>query len=202
MPTVVEHTSGPRNRWLLPVVLAVLIAAIIVGALLLPKLMKSSASPTPTARVVVATPGGTAGVTVMPAGAGTPTGPGSTPLPGASPVPTQSGLTLGMITHPQREVTQAQAGVDRNDGAYSWYLDPRAVVQHQLPTYGFQNVQIVSPAASPSPTPHQGALNRPVVKFIVSYGGQEYTVAVTQPGKQGARGVWFVVTILKGQHLP
>jgi hypothetical protein len=191
MPTVVEHTSGPRNRWLLPVVLAVLIAAIVVGAIVVPRLTKSSASPTATARVIVVSPG-----------SGTPAGTGSTPLPGASPVPTVPGLKLGMITHPQREVTQAQAAVDRNDPNYSWYLDPRSVVQHQLPSYGFTNFTIVSPAPSPSPTTYQGSVNRPIIKYVVNQNNQEYTVAVTQPGKQGAKGVWFVVTILKGRHLP
>jgi hypothetical protein len=73
-----------------------------------------------------------------------------------------------------------------------------------LPTYGFTGgFTITSPASpSPSPTPHVGTDNRNVIRFLVSYKGQTYTVAVAQPGVQGQKGVWVVVTILKGSHIP
>ena len=201
--TVVEHTSGPRNRWVLPLLLAVIIIAVILGAIFIPKLTKSSASPTATAHVVVVTGQATAAgttpvVTATPGGAA---GTGSTPLPGATPVPTQPGLTLGMITHRMRDVTTAQAGVDRKDPAYTFRLNPRQVVTQTLSREGFGTFTIVEPAASPSPTPHLGVDHRMLVRFIVSYQGQEYTVAVAQPGRQGATGVWFIVTVLKGRQL-
>jgi len=201
---VVEHTSGPGNRWVLPLLLVVIIAAVILGAILIPRLTKSSASPTATAKVVVVTQSPTAGaVTAVVTATGTSggSGTGSTPLPGASPVPTKSGLVLGMITHPASLVNAAQAGVNRKDPAYMFRLNPRQVVMQTLPKEGFATFSIVSPAPSPSPTPHMGVDNRPVIRFIVSYQGQEYTVAVAQPAKQGPTGVWFIVTVLTGRHL-
>jgi hypothetical protein len=203
MTTVVDHTSGPRNRWVLPLLLALIIVAIILGAIFIPKLTKSSASPTATSQVVVVTGQATAGVVTAVVTATTTgaLGTGSTPLPGASPVPTQPGLTLGMITHPMRDVTAAQAGVDRKDPAFMFRLDPRQVVMQTLPKEGFSNFTIVEPVASPSPTPHVGVDHRMVIRFVVSYQGKEFTVAVAQPGRQGATGVWFIVTVLKGRHL-
>jgi hypothetical protein len=209
MSTVVEHTSGPRNRWLLPILLAIVVAAIILGAIFIPKLVKSAAKPTATVRVVVVTSSPGAG-TAMPtpsSGSGTvvattsSSGTGSTPLPGATPVPTHVGLVLGMITHPQHDVTAAQAGANRHDPTYTFRLDPRKVVQLTLPNEGFAAFQIVSPAPAPTPTPHLGVDKRPVIWFLISYQGQQYSVAVAQPAKQGPSGIWFVVTVLKGRHL-
>jgi hypothetical protein len=203
--TVVEHSSGPGNRWVLPVLLALIIAAIILGAIFIPRLTKSSASPTATARVVVVTGSPTAGATTPVATATGTTSSvhgGSTPLPGATAVPTVPGLVLGMITHPSTEVSAAQSGADRKDPTYTFRLNPRQVVLQTLPREGFKSFSIASPAPSPSPTPHLGTDKRPVVKFIVSYQGADYTVSVAQPGKQGPGGVWFIVTVLPGQHLP
>lgn len=198
MSTVVEHTSGPRNRWLLPLLLALIIAAIILGAIFIPKLTKSAAKPTATVRVVVVTPSPGSGTVIATT---TSSGTGSTPLPGATPVPTHVGLVLGMITHPQHDVTAAQAGANRHDPAYTFRLDPRKVVQLTLANEGFAAFQIVSPAPAPTPTPHLGVDKRPVIWFLISYQGQQYSVAVAQPAKHGPSGVWFIVTVLKGRHI-
>lgn len=220
MSTVVEHTSGPRNRWVLPLLLVLLIAAVILGVIFGPRLAKRlSSSPTATARVVVVTNSptvevGTAVVTATGTTSGGKSGStavaggtsggrtGSTPLPGATPVPTKPGLVLGMITHPASDVNAAQAGADRKDPAYTFRLDPRQVVEQTLPKQGFKSFTIVSPAASPSPTPHVATDGRAVVKFVVQYQGEDYTVAVAQPAKQGPSGVWYIVTVLSGRHLP
>jgi hypothetical protein len=197
MPGTVENRSS-GNRWLLPSLLAVIIAAVILGAIFLPKLRSSSASPTGTAKVIVVTSSPTVALgTAVTAGTGS--GTGSTPLPGATPVPTVPGLILGMITHTQSAVSQAQSAANSNASGASWRLDPRQVVLHSLPTYGFHSFSIVSPAPSPSPTPKVGSDKRYLVRFLVDYRGKQYTVAVAQPAKQGAGGVWFIVTILPGR---
>lgn len=198
MPTtVVQESFWSRNRWLLPLLLALLIAIVVLGAIFGPRLVKSAAgsTPTPTATpqtvVVTATPGGTPGT---PAAAG-----GSTPLPSATPVPTVPGLTLGEITTAAHIVTQAQSQANAGTGPMAYHVDPRKVVQTDLPHYGFtQPFQIVSPAqASPTPTPYTGADGRPLINFTVQYQGKRYKVTVAQPATRGPKGVWFIVTILQ-----
>lgn len=198
MTTTVSRGSGPGNRWILPVILVLIIAAIVVGAILWATLRKSASGPTPTPRVVVVSPGATAGGATASTTART----GSTPLPGASPVPTVPGLILGMITHPPSKVAAAQRGADAGNSSYTFRLNPRQVLQTALPTYGFHGFSVVSPPASPSPTPRVGADHRNVIWYVVSYQSHDYTVAVAQPAKQGATGVWFIVTILPGSHAP
>jgi len=41
---------------------------------------------------------------------------------------------------------------------------------------------------------------RPLVKFIVSYQGKEYTIQVVQPVQRGPKGIWVIVTILSGRQ--
>lgn len=209
--STVRQSSGPGSRWWLAVLLALIIIAVVLGAILIPRLTNnSSPQPTATARVVVVTQPPTPGsprVTVIVTATsttGTPGTGGSTPLPGASPVPTVTGLKLGMITRPASVVNNDQTQADRGNPAYTYYLDPRQVVMKNLPTYGFTGgFTITNPASpSPSPTPHVGTDKRNVVRFLVSYQGQTYTVAVAQPGVQGQKGVWVIVTILKGSHIP
>jgi hypothetical protein len=210
--STVRQSSGPGSRWWLAVLLALIIIAVVAGAILIPRLTKSSSpKPTATARVVVVTQPPTPGspsVTVVVTATGTSgtpgAGSGSTPLPGASPVPTVTGLKLGMITRPMSVVNNDQTQVNRGNAAYTYYLDPRQVVMKNLPTYCFTGgFTITSPASpSPSPTPYVGADKRNVIRFLVSYQGQTYTVAVAQPGIQGQKGVWVIVTILKGRHIP
>lgn len=194
MPTtVVEQSFWSRNRWLLPLLLALLIAIIVLGAIFGPRLVKSAtgstATPTPTTQtaVVTATPGGT------PAAAG-----GSTPLPSATPVPTVPGLTLGEIITAAHIVTQAQNQASAGTGPMAYHVDPRKVVQTDLPHYGFtQPFQIVSPAqATPTPTPYTGVDGRPIINFIVQYQGKRYKVSLAQPATRGPKGVWFIVTIV------
>lgn len=210
--STVSQSSGPGSRWWLAVLLALIIIGVIAGAILIPRLTKANSKPTATARVVVVTSSPTPGsprATVLVTATGTTGGTpasksGSTPLPGATAVPTVSGLKLGMITRPMSVVNNDQAQANKGNPAYTYYLDPRQVVTKNLPTYGFTGgFTITSPAsASPSPTPHVGADHRNVIRFLVSYQGQTYTVAVAQPGVQGQKGIWVIVTILKGSHIP
>lgn len=207
MSDTVRTTSRPP--WLLPVILVVIIAIIILAVVFGPKITKSLSSPTSTPAVttvpVTATPGGS---TPTSAGAAVPST--ATPsssvgiskaLPGATPVPTVPGLQLGEITRPLHVVNTLQSNVDAGNSAYQSYLDPRKVVQNNLPAYGFTQVfEIVAPNPSPTPTPYSGASGRPVIKFVVQYQGHVYTVFVSQPGKTGPHGIWVIVTILPGRQ--
>jgi hypothetical protein len=210
--STVTQSSGPGGRWWLAVLLALIIIGVIAGAILVPRLTKANAKATATARVVVVTNSPTPGspkvtvvVTATGTTGGTPAaGSGSTALPGGTPVPTVTGLKLGMITRPMSVVNNDQAQASKGNSAYTYYLDPRQVVMKNLPAYGFTGgFTITSPASpSPSPTPHVGADHRNVIRFLVSYQGHTYTVAAAQPGVQGQKGIWVIVTILKGSHIP
>jgi hypothetical protein len=199
-----------------PILLAALIALLVLGVIFGPRIRDalsqsatSTLAPTGTPVVVTATaPPGTAGTSVAVANpavlpSATPAnGVGVvTPLPGTTPPPTVAGLQLGMITRSQHEVSAIQHQVDSGNGQYAFYLDPRAVVHNDLPHYGFtQAFQIVAPAPSPTPTPAKGADGRPLVKFVVEYQTKVYTVSVAQPGTQGPKGIWVIVTILPGRQ--
>jgi hypothetical protein len=202
-----RQSSGPGSRWWLAVLLAVVVIAVIAGAILIPRLTKKNPKPTATPRVVVVTgtpTPGTANATVIVTATATGgAASGSTPLPGATPVPTVTGLKLGMITRPASAVNYDQTQANQGNPKYTYYLNPRTVVMKNLPAYGFKGgFTITNPASpSPSPTPHVGAAHRNVIRFLVSYQGQPYTVAVAQPGTQGPKGIWVIVTILKGSHL-
>lgn len=117
---------------------------------------------------------------------------GSTPLPGATPVPRVPHLKLGMITHPLSAVQNDQRQVDAKNKKYLFYLLPGQVVLHTLPQYGFKPpINMVSP---PKPFPRYAG--RPVRKAVVKYSGKLYQVRVAQPGRQGSKGIWVIVTIL------
>ncbi len=229
MSTTPRRSFTSRNPWMLPLILVVLVLGIIAAFVLGPKLKSatsSTATPTPTATVaataqkivVTATPGGPtatpAGPTVTPGGptataasgapnpaTATPGNGGSTPLPGATPQNTVAGIRLGPVTSTTTKVDNIQRAANRNDPNYTYYLDPTQVVQKTLAQYGFtQSFTIVSPAASPTPTPQTGVDGRPLVKFIVSYQGKEYTIQVVQPVQHGPKGIWVIVTILSGRQ--
>ncbi len=229
MSTTPRRSFTSRNPWVLPLILGVLVLGIIAAFVLGPKLKSatsSTATPTPTATVaataqkivVTATPGGPtatpAGPTATPGGltataasgapnpaTATPGNGGSTPLPGATAQNTVAGIRTGEITLSTTKVDNIQRAANRNDPNYTYYLDPTQVVQKNLAQYGFtQSFTIVSPAASPTPTPQTGVDGRPLVKFIVSYQGKEYTIQVVQPVQRGPKGIWFIATILIGRQ--
>ncbi len=222
MSTTPRRSFTSRNPWVLPLILVVLVLGIIAAFVLGPKLKSatsSTATPTPAATVaatpqkvvVTATPGGptaTPGGPTATAVSGapnpataTPGNGGSTPLPGATPQNTVPGIRTGEITLSTTKVDNIQRAANRNDSNYTYYLDPTQVVQKNLAQYGFtQSFTIVSPAASPTPTPQTGVDGRPLVKFIVSYQGKEYTIQVVQPVQRGPKGIWFIATILNGRQ--
>jgi hypothetical protein len=107
-------------------------------------------------------------------------------------------LTLGEIITPAHIVSQAQSEANAGSGSMAYHVDPRKVVQTDLPHYGFtQSFQIVSPAqAAPTPTPYVGQDGRPLVNFTVQYQSKKYKVTVAQPANRGPKGVWFIVTIV------
>ncbi len=109
--STVQRPPSPRGRWLIPVILAVIIVVIVLGATLGPKI-KDAMSSTPTATatpqkvVVTATPNaaatttGTASTTAAKSGSGptaTPGGPTPTPQPGGAPATATPG-TSGVST--------------------------------------------------------------------------------------------------------
>ncbi len=204
MSTEVRRSFINRNPWLLSVLLVVLIA-IIVGAVLFTRnrSTSSSATATPTSPpiVITATP---AAVTPTPGGPPTPTlvstTGGATPLPRATPVDTIPGLTLGEITRPAHEVASIQGGADSGDPRYTYHLDPTKTVEVDLEAYGFRSGQYTivkpSPTVTATPTPQTSPGGRPVINFIVSYEGKNYSVAVAQVVKAGPKGIWVIVTIL------
>ena len=190
-----------RNRWALPVLLALIILGVVLGFTLGPRLRSAASSPTatpttaPTPRQAVVTATPASGTPATPPGTAT----GATPLPGSTPIPTEQGKTLGMITRPQGTVTALQTGANGGNAQDMAYVDPRQVVQNDLPGYGFPagSFKVVSPAqAAPTPTPLIDVDGRPVVRFLVSYQGRNYQVSVAQPGTRGPKGIWQIVTIL------
>lgn len=210
MPEHIDRRVSPRTPWLLPIVLALLVLAIVLAVLLGSRIKSALNSPTstPVVRTVVVTSTPVAG-TAAPAGnpavlPSATSGSGSgvvRPLPGATPVSTVPDLQLGEITRPQHVVTAIQTAASRGSAPYAFYLDPRKVVQYDLPAYGFsKGFEIVSPAPSPAPTPQKSSDGRFLVKFLIDYQGHVYTVFVVQPGKQGHGGIWLIVTILPGRQ--
>jgi len=221
-----SDTFFGRNKWVLPAILGLVILGILAAVFLGPKLKSASSSatatptqaaPTATSHAVVITattvpgaptataggptaaPGGASPATATPSG-----GKGvSTPLPNASPIATVAGLHTGAITHAQHVVTDTQAKVDAGNAAFQYYLDPRQVVQRNLPAQGFTGpFQIVNPAnPNPAPTPHADQDGRPIVNFLVKYQNAVYRVSLAQAGTRGPKGIWLIVTVLPpGQY--
>jgi hypothetical protein len=206
--TTVQRRGGPPWKWLLPILLALLIAALVIVFAFGGKIKDAISGPTATPVVVtqvvvtstpapgaIGTPGtpGPGGVVTTTPGPG-----GSTPLPGGTPIPTVVGLKLGMITHKAVDVAKIQSGADAGDPNFTFYLNPVTVVQKTLTNYGFTGgFTILSPAsAQPTPTPTAGADGRPLVLVKVSYQAKNYIVQVVQPGKHGPKGIWLIVSIL------
>ncbi|HLJ68035.1 MAG TPA: hypothetical protein VKX16_11810 [Chloroflexota bacterium] len=189
----VRRGAGTGSRWVLPVILALAIIAL-VAVFVFGSRIKSAVSPATATPQRAAVAQSTS--TPLP-GKGV-----STPVPGATACPTQAGLQLCEITHTQNAVSTIQSGADRGDARYTFYRDPRQVVQKTLPQYGFTqpSFEIVAPNPSPTPTPYAGQDGRPLVKFIVSYSGKFYTVFVAQPAKHGPQGIWLIVTIDPGKQ--
>lgn len=220
--STVQRQSSPRGKWLIPIILVIVIALIVLGAVFGQRIKNAlTATSTPTAtpqKVVVTatpTPGAANGPTATPGGptntpqpagvpaTATPSSNGaSTPLPSTTPLPTVVGLHIGMVTRPQSRVTQIQTGANNKDPNYTFYLDPTKTLNKTLPAEGFtQPFTVVKPTqANPTPTPYNGPDGRPLVKYLVRYQNQIYTVQVVQPGVRGPQGIWVIATIFKGQQ--
>lgn len=96
--------------------------------------------------------------------------PGSpaTPVPGAAP-------RLGPVPHTAAAVKTIQSQVTAGSAAYVYYLNPVAVLEHNLGQEGFTlPVSIVEP-----------------IVITVTYGGKKYDIVLQQPVKQGVTGIWI-----------
>src|SRR5579871_6021246 len=139
----VQRRFGVRAPWLLPAILALIVIIIVLVFVFRSRINSATSSPTatptppPTATSTSSQSGTGGNGTAIPATATPGPNGASTPLPHATPVPTVVGLTLGMITHPQHDVATIQQNTDAGNSSYTYYLDPRAVVQNTLPHYGF-----------------------------------------------------------------
>lgn len=209
--TVVDNPNSGR-RWILPVVLALVILAIIAGAFFAthPHVFGSGATATPTATatataVPTATgiPTATAVPTTAPTGTPKP-GPTGTPRPGPTatpkPAPTST-VKLGTISYPPAQLDAAQRNANAGNSSYTYYLNPFMVLQKSLPSYGFQGgFKVVSPAAppQPTPTPFTGSNGLPQVKIRVQYQGKTYVVTLEQPRQKGPKGIWVISMIAPG----
>lgn len=223
--TTTVHDNGPGwRRWWLPVLLALLILAIVLGAYFATHHSRAAtpkSTPTPTS-----TPGATATLlptaTASPRAAGTshphPTAtprprPSATPRPAptstprltptAVPRPTRSAsdaVKTGTFTYSATQLHTIQQGANAGNSSYTYYLDPITVVQRQLPQYyGFTGgaITLVSPSASsqPTPTAYSNTQGLPEIKITVQYQGKRYVVVLDQPETQGAKGIWVIVKI-------
>jgi hypothetical protein len=99
-------------------------------------------------------------------------------------------LIVGGITHPLNVIQRTQKLVNR--GKQKFWLYPNAVVQYELPQYGFKPkyFKIVKKAV-----PAPGPTGRPRYHAVVNYKGDLYDVYVVQPGKHGKGGIWMITTI-------
>lgn len=183
------RTAGSLTRRvrLAPLALGLMIG-LVAGYGFRPGTSTAAGKPTckPKVVVVTATPVGHARYTPGPRSGA------ATPLPHTTPVHPVPHLILGMITHPLHTVTAIQAQVNKHNKKDAFYLVPSQVVLHTLPQYGFKPpIHLVSP---PKPFPRYAG--RPVRKAVVKYGNRLYQVRVAQPGLQGSKGIWVIVTIL------
>lgn len=105
--------------------------------------------------------------------------PPRTPAAGpVTPTPPNS-LHLGLAPHSQAQIATIQARAAAGDKNYVYYLNPIAVVERNLVTYGFAvPVPLVEP-----------------LKVTVSYRSVKYDISMIQPVKQGAQGVWVTSRI-------
>jgi hypothetical protein len=201
----VQRQSSPRGGWVIPVILAVIIILVVLGATLGPRIKDAMNAKATATKGPTATPGGPT-PTPQPAGAPPTATPGanggSTPLPGTTPLPTVAGIHIGMVTRPESKVTQIQSAAGNNDPNYTFYLDPTKTLNKTLPAEGLtQGFTVVKPTtANPTPTPYNGPDGRPLVKYYVRYQGQIFTVQVVQPGTRGPKGIWVIATIFQGQQ--
>jgi hypothetical protein len=187
-----------RNRWLLPVILALIIIAVIAGAFFAthPHVFGGSATSTPTPTVTpTVTPTPPATGTPAPGPTGTPRpGPTGTPQPG--PTATPGGIKTGAITHPAAQILDIQRKANQKNPAYLFYLDPFQVVQNNLPAYGFgTGFKAVSPPPQPTPTPYTNPQGKPEEQITVQYQSKRYLIILDQPVQKGPSGIWVITTI-------
>ena len=141
----------------------------------------------------------------LPTPSGTPTQPAAPP-PTSPPTQTlQSPPTSTVrpaptgVTYPLDQIRGIQDAVDRRDPGYLYYLDPVAVTKRDLPRHGFNDgpIGVLMPPPGPRPTmtPHANEHNIPEVDTIVRYAGRQYWIVLDQLVREGAGGIWLIITI-------
>lgn len=98
-------------------------------------------------------------------------------------------LIVGEITRPLNVVQRTQKLVDR--GKQKFWLSPNAMIQNELPQYGFKPPFTIVKKAAPSP----GPTGRPRYHAVISFKGDLYDIYVVQPGRTGKTGIWVITTI-------
>jgi hypothetical protein len=92
-------------------------------------------------------------------------------------------------------LTAIQQGVSSNDPSFAYYQNPVKVAQNDLTIFGFpSSVPVLSPAATPTPTPYTGNSGLPEVQVTVQYQGKRYLIVLDQKDLQGAKA-WLIVRI-------
>lgn len=209
--TQIHRFTTSNQRWLLPLGLAILIAAIILGAYLATHhsssasgkaTATSTAKPAATATVVAgggkSTPGSTG--TPRPGPTGT-ARPGPTGTPRAAPTITAvTSLKTGAITYPGAALTAIQAGAHAGNPTYTYYLDPFKVVQRDLAgKFGFTSggITVISPPAppQPTPTPYRNSQGLPQINITIQYAGKRYQIVLEGLQVPGGLHVWVIVRI-------
>lgn len=225
--TTIVQNPNPWRRWLLPALLALIVVAILLGAFFAthPHFFGGSPTNTPTA-TVKPTATATLIPTATPAKAKKPPtstpkpAPTSTPKPTNTPRPAPTAtqrpaptptpkptphttatpvalLHTGKVTYLPGQLQLIQQRASANNPAYTYYLNPVQVLQHDLPKNGFSTgtITVISPAPQPTPTPYTNSQGFPEVQYVVQYQGKRYQITLDQPQQTGPKGIWVIMQI-------
>lgn len=121
--------------------------------------------------------------------------PSPTARPRVTPVPH---VRTGGITYILSRLQAIQAVADRGDPRFLYARDPVKVTLHDLPRYGFRGapIAVVSPnPPEPAPTAHVNEHGLPETDVVVRFRGRKYWIVLDQFVRQGAGGIWSVMTI-------
>ncbi len=223
MTEEIQQPFFVRYKWLLPLILALIIVAVVLGFVLAAQAKNGSkkghhhtptvvptkpvhtktvpTKPAPTTPVPTKPPPTRPAPTKRPTPTRTHATPTPTPSPTATPTPSPTASTAprtGIITQPKSQIQHIQTAATQGQSAYTVYLNPYQAVKTTLKNYGFTGTYtFVSPAptATPTATPFTNSSGQPTIKVVISYQGQQFTITVSQLAKHGTGGIWLIVNI-------